>query len=95
MDRYQRLYTKQFRKDFRRLEKSGFAMSALEQIIDALAADEKLPENCRDHALHGTLKGARECHVRPDWLLLYQKDGKELTLLLMKTGTHRHVLGIE
>lgn len=95
MNRYRRLYTKQFRKDLRRLEKSDFDLSVLERIIDSLAADETLPDRCHDHELRGGMKGIRECHIRPDWLLTYKKNRDELILLLIRTGTHRQVLGIE
>lgn len=70
-------------------------MSKLEHVIDLFSSEETLPVSHRDHALHGALAGRRECHIAPDWLLLYRKDHDHLVLLLLSTGTHRDVLGIE
>lgn len=86
---------KQFKKDYKKLAKSGKDLSKLDDVIDMLAAGCMLPRKYKDHELKGDLKGIRECHVGPDWLLLYEKDNDELMLLLLKTGDHRHVLGIE
>ena len=95
MTRYHKGTTRQFKKDLRRLEKSGFVLSKLQSIIDALASNKALPERCRDHELKSELKGIRECHIAPDWLLTYKKDNDKLILLLLRTGTHRDVLGVE
>ena len=95
MKKYLRVPTTRFRKDLRRLQQSGYNLSKLERIIDALCRDEKLPQHCRDHALKGRLTGKRECHIAPDWLLLYEKENDKLILSLIRTGTHRVVLGME
>ncbi len=87
--------THQYRKDIRKLEKSGFDMAKLEHVVDLLAHHQALPESCRDHGLKGSMYGIRACHIKPDWLLLYQKDYEELFLLLVASGTHRDTLGIE
>lgn len=63
-------------------------MSLLKDIIEKLAQGEPLPEKNRDHALTGDYKGCRECHIKPDWLLVYQIYNDELTLYLIRTGTH-------
>ena len=63
-------------------------MSLLKDIIEKLAQGEPLPEKNRDHALMGDYKGCRECHIKPDWLLVYQIYNDELTLYLIRTGTH-------
>ena len=60
-----------------------------------LEQGDKLPDQYKDHALKGSLKGKRECHINSDWLLLYEKDDGELLLLLLRTGDHRYVLNIE
>ena len=60
----------------------------------ALAADVALPARNRDHALTGDWKGCRECHIEPDWLLVYRIEENDLILLLMRTGTHADVLGM-
>lgn len=87
--------SKAFRKDLRRLRKSSYAMDKLQCAIDLLATGSLLPESYFDHALHGDSEGRRECHLGPDWLLIYQKDHRALLLLLLRTGTHRDTLGIE
>ena len=77
---------KQFRKDYRKLKSSGKDLTKLAVVIDTLAAEEPLPESFRDHALVGNYVGCRECHVSPDWLLIYQT--KQTELILMRTGSH-------
>ena len=77
---------KQFRKDYRKLKSSGKDLTKLAAVIDTLAAEEPLPESFRDHALVGNYAGCRECHVSPDWLLIYQT--KQTELILMRTGSH-------
>jgi mRNA interferase YafQ len=85
----------QYERDIRRLVKAGADLTKLDEVIDLLVDGEKLPERCRDHSLKGRLAGIRECHVAPDWLLLYAKDDMQLVLLLVRTGTHRDALGVE
>ncbi|OGJ57804.1 hypothetical protein A2881_05700 [Candidatus Peribacteria bacterium RIFCSPHIGHO2_01_FULL_55_13] len=75
--------------------KSGYDLSLLGSVIDQLAHGNKLDVRYRDHELKGKLKGTRECHIGPDWLLRYAKDEEYLFLLLVSTGSHRRVLGIE
>ena len=60
----------------------------LEAVITLLANEEKLPEKYRDHNLSGRYSSFRECHIQPDWLLIYRIDGDELELFLFRTGTH-------
>jgi len=79
----------QFRKDVRRAHKQGKDLDLLEQIIILLADDIPLPEKHRDHALQGNWKGHRECHITPDWLLVYRKTNEsELLLILVRAATH-------
>lgn len=66
----------------------GYNFDLLSEIVDKLARKEALPEKNRDHALTGDYEGFRECHVAPDWLLIYQAREVELVLYLMRTGTH-------
>ena len=79
----------QFRKDVRLAHKQGKDISLLNEIIVKLANDEPLPEKYHDHALSGNWKGHRECHILPDWLLVYRKtsDG-DLLLFLIRTASH-------
>jgi mRNA interferase YafQ len=95
MKKYGVVATKAYRKDYKRLMRSGFDVQELERVIDHLASGEPLPSQYRDHALTGIMKGQRECHIGPDWLLRYEKDHHNLVLVLIRTGDHRRVLGIE
>ena len=95
MKRFDIIATKRYRKDYKRIARSGWDLSKLERVIDSLAQDKKLPDACHDHALKGALEGTRECHISPDWLLHYEKNENSLVLLLISTGSHRRVLGIE
>lgn len=77
-----------FKKDLKLAAKRGCDLSLLESIVDQLAAQQPLPEKNRDHDLTGDYIGFRECHIRPDWLLIYRVDGEQLMLFLFRTGTH-------
>lgn len=78
----------QFKKDLKRAKKRGFNFERLTEIVNMLAAQKKLPERYRDHNLVGEYSGFRECHVQPDWLLIYRIDDDQLGLFLFRTGTH-------
>ena len=80
--------TGQFRKDYKRIKKRGYDMILLEQVIDTLLREEKLDERFRDHMLMGNYLGFRECHIQPDWLLVYAVDHEQLILTASRTGTH-------
>ncbi|HIU84449.1 MAG TPA: type II toxin-antitoxin system YafQ family toxin [Candidatus Aphodousia gallistercoris] len=80
--------TTKFQKDLKRLKKRGYDLSLLTTVIKKLASGEPLPEKHRDHKLSGDFAGCRECHVMPDWLLIYEVDGDELILYLLRTGSH-------
>ena len=77
-----------FKKDLKLAVKRGMNLEELNSIVDQLAAGQALPEKNHDHALTGDYIGFRECHIRPDWLLVYRVDGEELILFLFRTGTH-------
>ena len=80
--------TARFSKDLKRIEKRGYNMALMTDIIKKLAKGEKLDAKYRDHALKGNYEGCRECHITPDWLLIYEIADKELILYLTRTGTH-------
>lgn len=80
--------TNQFRKDYKRAKKRGYNLSLLEEILQMLLAEKALPERYHDHALMGNYIGFRECHVLPDWLLIYTVDKGRLVLTASRTGTH-------
>lgn len=77
----------QFRKDLKYASKRGYDLRLLNDVVDRLAAGKVLPVKNRDHELSGNLTGFRECHVQPDWLLIYRIDNNELILFLSRTGT--------
>ncbi|MCM1056493.1 MAG: type II toxin-antitoxin system YafQ family toxin [Firmicutes bacterium] len=81
-------YHTSFKKDYRKAVKRGYDIGLMEDIICKLAKGEKLPEKNNDHPLSGDYIGCRECHITPDWLLVYEVDNKELILYLTRTGTH-------
>ena len=80
--------TNKFRKDLKRLQKRGYDLSLIKEVIKKLASGESLPEKNRDHFLTGDYSGKRECHIAPDWLLIYEIDDGNLYLYLTRTGTH-------
>ena len=78
----------QFKKDLKILQKRGYNLDLLTKIIQLLAPGEALPPKNRDHALSGNFAGCRECHIAPDWLLIYEISDNDLFLYLTRTGTH-------
>lgn len=81
-------YHTMFKKDFKRIKKRGYDISRLEKIVELLANEVPLPEQFKDHNLSGNYNGFRECHIAPDWLLIYQVNNNELVLVLSITGSH-------
>lgn len=81
-----------FKKDFKRIKKRGYDISRLEKIVELLANEVPLPEQFKDHNLSGNYNGFRECHIAPDWLLVYQVNNNELVLVLSRTGSHSDLL---
>ena len=88
MTKYNVIYSPKFKKEFKLIQKRGYDLGLLKDVITKLANGEELPERNRDHVLTGNYKGCRECHIKPDWLLIYQIADEELILYLMRTGTH-------
>jgi len=80
--------TTQFRKDLKKLRKRGADMQKLDDVLQTLCAEKQLPERYRDHALVGDCIGFRECHIMPDWLLVYAIDKGKLILTASRTGSH-------
>ena len=77
-----------FRKDLKLAQKRGINLNLLRDVVNALANEEKLAAKYHDHDLSGVFSGFRECHIQPDWLLVYRIEKKELELFLFRTGTH-------
>ncbi len=80
-----------FRRDVKRLLRQGLNLSRLEAVIEALVSQQSLGEHCQDHSLVGNWKGYRECHIQPDWLLIYRITHDELQLV--RTGSHTELFG--
>ena len=86
--KYEVKYTSHFKKDYRLAVKRGQNIQLLHEIIFKLADDHILPDKNRDHALTGDWAGFRECHITPDWLLVYKKEEGILVLTLTRLGSH-------
>ena len=87
-------YTATMRRSLRRMNRQGKDFSRLEAVLLLLAEGQQLPPRNRDHALTGDKKLLRECHIEPDWLLVYQIRQSELILLAVDTGSHADLLGL-
>lgn len=85
-------YSAKFKRDFKTCVKRGYRMALLQQVVDALRVPASLPVKNKDHALGGDYSIWRECHIEPDWLLMYRRCGNEL--FLYRTGTHADLFGI-
>ena len=85
--------TTQFKKDFKLAMKRSMKIELLEEVIAMLALGETLPDKHKDHALTGNWVGHRECHILPDWLLIYRIEDEVLVLTLARTGTHSDLFG--
>ena len=83
--------TTQFKKDLKLIQKQGKNLSLLSDVIKQLADDKTLEDKYKDHALSGSFAGCRECHITPDWLLIYEKSETELILYLTRTGSHSNL----
>ena len=80
--------TTRFKRNYQAMAKRGYDMSKLDIVVETLLAEEPLPPERLDHPLTGNWKGYRECHITPDWLLIYKTDNDQLLLYLVRTGTH-------
>ena len=89
---YQIAYTNKMKKDVKLMKKRGKDISKLITVLNLLAEGEKMPLQYKDHQLTGNLKDFRECHIEPDWLLVYQYQDEKLVLMLIATGSHSEVL---
>lgn len=87
------VWTTQFKKDYKLALKRHMDIALLDDIIRILSRGEPLPEKNRDHALTGDWVGHRECHILPDWLLVYRIENDVLVLTLARTGTHSDLFG--
>lgn len=91
--KYNLKYTGKFKKDIKLAKKRGLNIEVLFDIVNLIANDIKLPEKNKDHELLGNYVGSRECHIQPDWLLIYEKDTEIKLLSLIRTGSHSDLFG--
>ncbi len=82
------IWTTAFKKDYKRAMKRGSDIELIDTAIKLLASGKPLPPDYKDHNLSGNWKGFRECHILPDWLIIYKKESNILVLTLVRTGTH-------
>lgn len=84
------MFTGQFKKDYKRAVRRGFDPKKLENVIAMLCSERPLPASCRDHALINSrnYRDMRECHIEPDWLLIYKVVQETMILKLIRTGSH-------
>ncbi len=87
------VWTTRFKKDYKLAMKRHLDIELLDDIIRALSRGETLPEKNKDHELSGDWAGHRECHIQPDWLLVYRIEDDVLVLTLARTGTHSDLFG--
>ncbi len=90
---YQIKTTHGFEKDFRRCIKRGLPMDKIRTVMSLLERDGCLPQQYNPHRLSGDRKGQWECHIQPNWLLIWEQHDKELILILLNTGTHSDLFG--
>ena len=77
-----------FKKDLKTIQKRGYNLNLLTEVLELLADGKELPAKYRDHNLSGNFQGCRECHILPDWLLIYEISEHDLYLYLTRTGSH-------
>lgn len=83
----------QFKKDLKRVKKRGWNMNSLKMVVDKLSSGKTLEPVYHDHSLSGEYQNFRECHIEPDWLLVYRIHEDILELFLFRTGSHSDLFG--
>lgn len=91
---YQIHFTSKMKKDVKRMKKRGKDISKLTSVLSTLASGKKLPYQNHDHQLLGNMSDFRECHIEPDWLLVYRIEEDMLILTATETGTHANLFGL-
>lgn len=91
---YELILTGKFKKSLKLAKKRGLDLKQLDKVITMLQKDIPLEEKLCDHELKGKYQGFRECHIQPDWLLIYLKENDVLTLTLVDTGTHADLFNL-
>lgn len=91
MAKYRYLVTNQFKRDVKLCVKRGKPIDALRSVIEQLLESGQLPARYKPHKLVGLYKGLWECHIQPDWLLIWEQRDDELIMVMTRTGTHSDV----
>ena len=91
---YNLVFTTRMKRDVKLMKKRGKDLGKLQTVLDILMSGKDLPANYKDHQLKGEMKDFRECHIEPDWLLVYRKEEQELILYATATGSHADLLGM-
>lgn len=86
-------YSGLFKRSFKRCMRRGYDEQKFREVVTLLATDGTLPQKYNPHPLTGNYKGCMECHITPDWLLVWEQHDNELILLLVDTGTHADLFG--
>ena len=89
--KYEVKFTTAYKKSYKLMKKRGLDLNELDKVVDTLREGKNLNERYRDHALTGKYAGFRECHIKPDWLLVYLVEDNILTLTLVDTGSHADI----
>ena len=90
---YRIRFTGEFKRQMKLCQRRGYDMELLRTAIRILSTDGQLPDRYLPHILHGNRKGQWECHIQPDWLLVWKQEKLELTLVMLNTGTHADLFG--
>lgn len=88
MSKYKIDFTNAFSKDLKRVKKRGYNLKLMKDVVDMLQNGEQLPPKYKDHRLTGNWNDFKECHIQPDWLLIYRIYDETLVLVLSRTGSH-------
>ena len=91
--KYRAKFTSRFLREYKIMQRRGENMKLLNGVVDMLLSGKPLPANYKDHALKGEYEGARECHIKPNWLLVYAIKESILVLTFMRTGSHSDLFG--
>ncbi len=92
--KYKVRFTSSYKKAYKLIKKRGYNLSLLDSVVEQLAQGMALDPKYKDHALKGFKNNVRECHIKPDWLLIYILEDDVLTLTLTDTGTHADLFGL-
>lgn len=86
--KYSLSFSTQFKHDFKIIQKRGYNISLLQEVLKLLEVGTKIPLNLRPHKLSGNYDDCRECHIKPDWLLIWRQNDQNKTIELVRMGTH-------